>query len=448
MSSFFSFQKSYFPFLLAALAAFFGYTSNVNAESAPFKNDAEGMTLSPPSFEMTLEPGTETAYTIRITNPTKNLVELYPSAGNFSASGEGGEPKYEIGDKAIENDSRYSIASWVGFFEPKIAILPEQVVEFRFRIKVPENAEPGGHYGVVFLGTKPPEDKSPESQVALSTMVGSLLLVRVPGDVHEEANIDEFSIPWFFFSPPIDFIVYLKNIGNVHVRPRGDITVLNWRGREETRIDINPAKGSILPESRRKFDTLWNPEAKYFWEMPIGRFYATLKIDYGEDHQELSRTVIFWIIPKWLIIAVSILFLLIIIFIIFFIIQRKRRRQALQRRNGGFFPAFKNPPFEIEGAIESKMQKTTTPTEQQKLHDQESSSNQRMHSSSLLKEKDPPSENSSVRRRVYDSSVSNPIQKICDINKQSKRFQRNQMTHSSQEIPQKTSEKSKGRRFI
>lgn len=182
--------------------------------------------------------------------------------------------------------------------------------------------------------------------------------------------------------------------------------------------------------------------------MPIGRFYATLKIDYGEDHQELSRTVIFWIIPKWLIIAVSILFLLIIIFIIFFIIQRKRRRQALQRRNGGFFPAFKNPPFEIEGAIESKMQKTTTPTEQQKLHDQESSSNQRMHSSSLLKEKDPPSENSSVRRRVYDSSVSNPIQKICDINKQSKRFQRNQMTHSSQEIPQKTSEKSKGRRFI
>ena len=94
MSSFFSFQKSYFPFLLAALAAFFGYTSNVNAESAPFKNDAEGMTLSPPSFEMTLEPGTETAYTIRITNPTKNLVELYPSAGNFSASGEGGEPKY------------------------------------------------------------------------------------------------------------------------------------------------------------------------------------------------------------------------------------------------------------------------------------------------------------------------------------------------------------------
>lgn len=327
-------------FLFAALAVFFSFHENVQAQGNPFGNNAEGMTLSPPLFEMTLKPGEETAHTIRITNPTKNLIELYPSAGNFAASGEGGEPKYEIGEKAIENTSPFSIANWVSFFEPKVALLPEQVVEFRFRIKVPENAEPGGHYGVVFLGTKPPDDKTDSSQVSLSTMVGSLLLVRVPGDVHEEANIDEFSIPWFFFSPPIDFTVYLKNIGNVHVRPKGDVTVLNWRGQEETRIDVNPTKGSVLPESRRKFDALWNPEAKYFWEMPIGRFHATLKIDYGENHRELSRSVIFWIVPKWLIITVSILFLLIIILIIFFIIRRKRRRQALQRRNGGFFPAF------------------------------------------------------------------------------------------------------------
>lgn len=339
-------MKRSLALLFAAFAVFFSFHENTRAQSNSFGSNAEGMTLSPPLFEMTLKPGEETAHIIRITNPTKNLIELYPSAGNFTASGEGGEPKYEIGEKTIENNSQFSIANWVSFFEPKVALLPEQVVEFRFRIKVPENAEPGGHYGVVFLGTKPPEDKTDSSQVSLSTMVGSLLLVRVPGDVHEEASIDEFSIPWFFFSPPIDFNVYLKNTGNVHVRPKGDVTVLNWRGREETRIDINPTKGSILPESRRKFDALWNPEAKYFWETPLGRLYATLKIDYGEDHQELSRTVIFWIIPKWLIITVSLLFLLIIIFIIFFIIRRKRRKQMLQQRNGGFFPAFgKKPSF-------------------------------------------------------------------------------------------------------
>lgn len=329
--------SSLWLFLLAALAAFFNVTS-VYAQNTPFQVAAEGLTLSPPSFEMTLKPGEETAHTIQVTNPTKNLIELYPSAGNFTANGDGGQPKYEIGTTAIESDSRFSIADWISFYTPKVALLPEQVVEFRFRIKVPENAEPGGHYGVVFLGTKPPEEKDENSQVALSTMVGSLLLVRIPGDVREEARIEEFSAPWFFSTPPVDFTIFLRNTGNIHIRPQGEVALTNWRGENIERIDINPKKGSVLPESRRNFDVAWKPDMPHFWNIPIGKFRATLSVAYGQKGKTLSQQIAFWIIPKWFIITVGILFGLLVLLIIFLIIRRRRKK----RRNSS--PDSQNPP--------------------------------------------------------------------------------------------------------
>lgn len=458
--------------LLFVFATSIIVTSNiqpVSAQSPPFKNDAEGMTLSPPSFEMTLDPGTETAYTIRITNPTKNLVELYPSAGNFSASGEGGEPKYEIGDKAIENDSRYSIASWVGFFEPKIAILPEQVVDFRFRIKVPQGAEPGGHYGVVFLGTKPPEDKGPESQVALSTMVGSLLLVRVPGDVRESLDMDEFSAPWFFFSSPVDFNILLRNTGNVHARPMGDVTITDWRGRSRERLEINRVKGSVLPDSRREFNVSWKPDTPYFWTIPIGKFHATLKAVYGEEHHTLERTVSFWIIPWWIIIAVGFSFLFLLIFITFIVIRKRRQKRLLQRKNAGFFPAFgrKKSLFETRGMKSDLSASETNWEARSEIHQlakEDNTQESALHhmppiSLSGNYSTDKPYnntvaqsfKNTTIQPENHSASQQfdhTAIQRIRESNKKSKQSQQTEASHFAPEPHQTPSTKSKKRRFV
>lgn len=435
-------QKSFLSF--AALAAFFGYTEHVEAQSTPFKNDAEGMTLSPPSFEMTLEPGTETAYTIRITNPTKNLVELYPSAGNFSASGEGGEPKYEIGDKAIENDSRYSIASWIGFFDPKVAILPEQVVDFRFRIKVPQNAEPGGHYGVVFLGTKPPADKEQTSQVALSTMVGSLLLVRVPGDVRESLDVDEFSAPWFFFAPPVDFTFLLRNTGNVHARPMGDVVITDWRGHTRERLEINRMKGSVLPDSRREFNVSWNPDTSFFWNIPIGKFHANLKAVYGEEHHTLERSIAFWIIPWWIIITLGFFVLFLIIFITFFVIQKRRKKQMLQRNNSGFFPAFSQKAHfdSRKKPSENNHPRSIGRNWELETEDQESERSQK--TLPLHQSKEIPFEETKPSIQQYNPAS---LQRIRESNEQSKQFWENQIPHSLPKNPQ-ASPRSKKKRLV
>jgi len=114
----------------------------------------EGLTISPPINEPEIKPGETKSYIIKISNPTKELVEATPEVMDFRAKGEGGEPEFYAAEEA---SGQYALSSWITFAEPKIALAPEQVKEFEYTITVPTNAEPGGHYGAVFFSTAPPE---------------------------------------------------------------------------------------------------------------------------------------------------------------------------------------------------------------------------------------------------------------------------------------------------
>ena len=312
-----SLEKIFFiTFILGAvLAAAFQFAL---AQAQPA---AEGITISPPLNEITLKPGDVTEQKIQITNPTTNVIELYPSVMNFQSSGDGGEPKFY---SASDESNKFSLAQWISFGQTKLALTPQQVANFSYTITVPQDAEPGGHYGVVFLATQPPASDKQASQVSIASMVGSLVLVRVPGNIVEKGNLDEFSAPRFYFKPPVPFTVFFSNQGNIHYKPEGEITIRNWRGREIDKIDINPTKGNILPDSRRKFALSWKDSKEPFWQIPVGRFSANLHVVYGANGNVIDGKVYFWIIPWWVIIA-AFLFLVLVIFFLIKIIRRRKK---------------------------------------------------------------------------------------------------------------------------
>lgn len=279
--------------------------------------EGEGLTISPPISEIDLTPGNIYDETIKITNPTKEIVEVYPLARNFSASGETGVP-------TIENpgeDATFGLASWISFNQTKLALTPEQDIEFKYKITVPADAEPGGHYGSVLFASQPPKPDEKATQVALASMVGSLILAKVPGNIVEKAEIKEFSSNRkFYFSPPINFTLRISNIGNIHLKPKGEIAISNW-GKTITSLDINPKKGNILPNSTRKFDDLAFKQSNW----AFGKFTAKLTSTYGEKNQPLTSQITFWIIPWWLITIV----VLIIAMIIYLLFRPKKRRGNL-----------------------------------------------------------------------------------------------------------------------
>lgn len=296
-------KKIILIFLIAILISVIGYGVTRALEG-------EGLTISPPITELTLESGKVVTQTIRLTNPTENLVEVYPKVMNFKAGGEGGEPDFfDEGD----DSSKFSLAKWINFNQSKIALAPEQVVEFKYTIEVPEGAEPGGHYGVVFFATEPPENEEGSSQVALGSMIGSLVLVKVPGQIVEKGFVEEFKTnKKIYFKSPVNLTLRLANLGNVHYKPVGEVKINGWLGTPEESLTINEQKGNVLPDSVRKFENSLDLSL-----LAMGRFTAKANVSYGESEKILIGESVFWVIPWWLIaILVFIVVMLIISLII------------------------------------------------------------------------------------------------------------------------------------
>ena len=297
--------------------SFFLILSSFQFASAQISGD--GLTISPPILELETKPGETYNQIIKITNPTNNLIEVYPQVMNFRASGEGGEPAFY---PATEEEANFSLAQWIKFNQSKVALTPEQVVEFNYSIEVPADAEAGGHYGVIFFATQPPKAEEDQSQISISSMIGSLILAKVPGTIIEKGFLESFKANRIYLKLPATFQVRISNLGNVHFKPRGDITIKGMFGGESDKIQLNQARGNVLPDSIRKFEEKWNPQ-----KIIIGRYTADLRVVYGESEKTLDGQVVFWVLPLWFLLALGGLIISIIVLII--IIKKKRKNRNL-----------------------------------------------------------------------------------------------------------------------
>ena len=82
--------------------------------------------------------------------------------------------------------------------------------------------QPGGHFGAIIVNTEAVQFE--QTGPAVVQEVGPLLLVRVPGDITESAEIVEFkSDSGLYQSGPVEFTTRVRNTGNVHFKPKGTI---------------------------------------------------------------------------------------------------------------------------------------------------------------------------------------------------------------------------------
>jgi len=284
----------------------------------------QGLEISPPLLDLAAKPGESIKTTIKIRNITKGPLIVKEQVNDFVASGEDGQPNILLEDG---EESPYSIKGWVKSGE-SLRIEPNEQKKYPISISVPNNAGPGGHYGVVrFTGTPPNLD---DTGVSLSASVGSLVLIRVAGDVVEGAKITELYTQQgdkrrsLFEYGPVTIVQKIENTGNTHFKPRGTVRVLNMFGKEVKTYQINENDGNVLPASTRKFEQ--NLESKLL----LGRFKIQSDVVYGSDSQIVSASTSFWVIPYKLI-AILIAVIAVLIFGIRkynkFIVKRARKSQ-------------------------------------------------------------------------------------------------------------------------
>ena len=290
---------------------------------------ANGFKISPVRQEMTVEKGKSDSFTITIENPTTVSTIAKPIVNDFIASDkEDGEPLLILDEKAPA--PKNSFKKLVQPLQP-ITLGPKEKKNVEVTISVPSNSGAGGYYGAIRFIPATPND---QSTVGLTASVGTLVLVRVPGDLTERLDLVQLSAARdskatsFFMSGNVQVLTRIKNTGDIHEKPFGKIIIKNMFGKKIADLEVNNTdpRANILPGSTRKFI---NDVPKQSF---LGRYTIEANIGYTQGGGELiSGKASFWYLPLWSILLLVGIVLL-IVGAIYWVIRKNKTHKHSGRR--------------------------------------------------------------------------------------------------------------------
>jgi hypothetical protein len=271
-----------------------------------------GFRISPVRSEYIIEKGRSETMVVTLENPTAGPINAEAVVNNFVASDkEDGEPRLILDDSAQQPSNNFK--SLIGQL-PDVSLKPGEKREIPVTITIPREANSGGYYGAVRFV---PSESGGNGNVALTASVGSIVLVRVPGNLTEKLNLVQLSAAQegktksFITGGDVGVVTRLRNTGNIHVQPFGKVQIKSMFGKIIAEYELNSTdpRANILPDSIRRFeDGIKKP--KPFW---FGRYTITANIGYSQGSGDLiSTSASFWYLPTWFLV----LLLLIIIAIV------------------------------------------------------------------------------------------------------------------------------------
>lgn len=292
-------------------------------------NVGQALEIAPPVISLAADPGATVKAQIALRDVSTAKLLVQGQVNDFTANDENGTPKLLLEEG---ESSPYSMKAW---FQPLSALTlkPKEIQNLPITINVPKNAAPGGYFAVVRFTASAPELNS--TGVSLSASLGALVFLRVNGAASEKMTIAEFSTELknglkktVFESLPINFVARVKNDGNVHEQPAGQVTIRDMFGKKVAVLNVNLPPRNILPGSIRRFETPLDSKVLGSKQL-FGRYKADIKMTYGEGNKVITDSLTFWVIPYKLI-GFGILGLIVVFFVLRNMIRRYN--QAIIKR--------------------------------------------------------------------------------------------------------------------
>lgn len=309
---------------------------------------AFALTITPIRYEISGNPGETITEKMGLVNETANTQTFYASFANFEAQGDTGSPAF------IE--AKDDLGTWITTEQASVTLAPGAQKEIPFKIAIPKDAEPGGHFAVVFWGTSP---GAQSGQVSIGTKTGMLILLSVNGDVKESAGLLDFQLhnnKHLYKQLPVGFQYRFSNQGGDRVKPIGSVVIRSILGWRVKKVNANPFDGNVLPNTTRKFTTEWSKslsvderdqelarnesysfskELKSQWHnFAVGIFRAKLVTEFGVEKQVVKSKSVYFIVFPWELLLIITIVGIPLFFILRGIIRRYNRsiiRKAEQR---------------------------------------------------------------------------------------------------------------------
>jgi hypothetical protein len=259
------------------------------------QTEKTALTITPPLVKISVNPGETWSSAVKIANNNLRDITVNAQILDFKSGPDGGVVFLNKGEAGKEWQN-FLLSDWVSVATGSIPVAAQQSVEVPYTITVPTGAEPGGHYAAVVVGTKANENIE-GSGMKISSLLASLILLEVQGNVKEDGSIREFRVAKSINQEPnIEFNVSFQNKGNIHLQPQGEIVIYDMWNREAGKVFLNHQTefGNVLPQSTRDWKLSWAGEGGL---TKMGRYRAMLVLTYGASLREtVDQTLTFWVI--------------------------------------------------------------------------------------------------------------------------------------------------------
>ncbi len=223
------------------------------------------LVVTPAIIDAPAVAGESTKRTIQISN---NNDYALPISVEVQSAVIDGEPL-----EGVSND-RYDVSNWVSFDKKTYIFESGETRQIPFTITPPFTASAGGHYAQISIRGLTLESSSGQQGLVFPE-IGVPLLVTVPGEIVEDARVQDVSIFPRFVTPnkPIDIEIPVENIGTVHNLVRVKMVFVQG---DSVVDELELPPGIILPGTRKLFRGVWQPEQ-------YGQFDAYVELAYGSN---------------------------------------------------------------------------------------------------------------------------------------------------------------------
>jgi hypothetical protein len=261
-------------------------------------NLGQSLEISPPSQDVTVNPGETILVKAKVRNTTAKDLSINVRIEDFIASGNEGQV-------ALTEKGPWAVSNWTSVNPSQFSLNPGESKEVTGSVSIPKSGAGGGRYGSFVFSIAGPAGQP--GVAGVSQEVASLFLVNISGPKEEKIAISSFSVPSFLEFGPVPFTVTYKNSGNVHLKPVGEIGISNIVGGKSA--DIAVEGQNVFPGAERVVKTNWNQK------ILIGKYTATAVIYTGSAKNDtMVATATFTVFPIRFaviaLIAIIVLFLL------------------------------------------------------------------------------------------------------------------------------------------
>lgn len=276
--------------LLVGLFAFSSVPLPVMAAESNTQVQTESILLSPTNKRYELDAGTTRRDSMKVTNDGKTEYTFVVYARPYSVNSEDYTADF---DSSFKNADAYK---WVQFEQPSYQIKPGQTIDVAYTIRVPANATPGGHYGVLFAETQPQESTTEGTAILRKKRVGAILYTTVTGEVTTSGSFVGTDVPLLQFSAPLRIAQRVKNSGNTEFEVSHSVIVSDVFGGVKYRTD---KRQFVLPDTTRRFVNDW----------PTPSWIGLYKVEQRAEFLDTKKSSVNYVllVPVWVYIMIGLL---------------------------------------------------------------------------------------------------------------------------------------------